>query len=56
MSPSEVAAFRAEPAVETAVQLRRHDDAAKIKDLPTPDIAHFVPYLAQCHIGAGAPA
>ena len=28
-------------------------DAAKIKDLPTPDIAHFVPYLAQCHIDPG---
>lgn len=53
MSPSEVAAFGAEPAAETAVRLRRYDDAAKVKDLPTPDIAHFVPYLAQCHIGPG---
>jgi phosphonate degradation associated HDIG domain protein len=50
MSPSEIAAFRAEPYAETAVRLRRCDDAAKVKDLPTPDIAHFVPYLAQCHI------
>jgi phosphonate degradation associated HDIG domain protein len=50
MSPPEVAAFRAEPYAETAVRLRRCDDAAKIKDLSTPDIAHFVPYLAQCHI------
>ncbi len=50
MSPSEVAAFRAEPYAESAVQLRRCDDKAKVKDLPTPDIEHFVPYLAQCHI------
>ena len=56
MSPSEVAVFSAEPAAETAVRLRRYDDAAKIKDLPTPDIAHFVPYLAQCHIDPGPPA
>jgi len=53
MSPPEIAAFDAEPAAETAVRLRRYDDAAKIKDLPTPDIAHFVPYLAQCHIDPG---
>jgi phosphonate degradation associated HDIG domain protein len=50
MSASEVAAFRAEPHAEAAVCLRRCDDAAKVKDLPTPDIEHFVPYLAQCRV------
>jgi len=50
MSPPEVAAFRAEPYAQTAVRLRRCDDAAKVKDLPTPDLAHFAAYLAQCHI------
>ena len=51
MAPAEVAAFRAAPAA--AVRLRRCDDAAKIKDLPTPDIAHFVPYLVQCQRDPG---
>lgn len=53
MSPTEVAAFQAEPYAETAVLLRRCDDAAKVKDLPTPDLEHFVPYLAQCYVKAG---
>jgi len=52
MSASEVAAFRAEPHAEAALCLRRCDDAAKVKDLPTPSIEHFVPFLAQCHIGS----
>jgi [1-hydroxy-2-(trimethylamino)ethyl]phosphonate dioxygenase len=52
MSASEVAAFKAEPHAEAAVCLRRCDDAAKVKDLPTPNIEHFVPYLAQCYIGS----
>ncbi len=50
MSASEVAAFKAEPYSAAAVCLRRCDDAAKVKDLPTPDIEHFVPYLTQCHV------
>lgn len=53
MSPPEVAAFRAEPYAETAVLLRRCDDAAKVKDLPTPDLEHFVPYLAKCYDKGG---
>jgi [1-hydroxy-2-(trimethylamino)ethyl]phosphonate dioxygenase len=51
MSPPEVAAFRTEPHAEAAVRLRRCDDAAKVKDLPTPDLAHFATYLSQCHTG-----
>jgi len=54
MSASEVAAFGAEPHADAAVRLRRFDDAAKVKDLPTPDITHFVPYLAQCHLGSAS--
>jgi phosphonate degradation associated HDIG domain protein len=49
MSPAEVAAFRAEPHADAAVQLRRCDDAAKVKDLATPDIEHFVTFLRQRH-------
>jgi phosphonate degradation associated HDIG domain protein len=55
MSPAEVTAFRAEPHAEMAVRLRRFDDAAKVKDLATPGLDHFVPYLAQCHVDAPAP-
>jgi phosphonate degradation associated HDIG domain protein len=58
MSLPEVAAFRAEPHAEAAVLLRRCDDAAKVKDLQTPGIEHFAPYLAQCHVDspAGTPS
>jgi|HubBroStandDraft_5_1064220.scaffolds.fasta_scaffold343333_1 phosphonate degradation associated HDIG domain protein len=56
MVASEVAAFRAEPHADAAVCLRRCDDAAKVKDLPTPDIAHFVPYLVQCHLDSATAA
>ena len=56
MSASEIAAFRAEPYAETAVRLRRCDDAAKVKDLSTPDLEHFITHLAQCHTGPSAGA
>lgn len=46
MSAEEAAAFRALPQAEAAVRLRRFDDAAKVKDLPTPPVAHFLPHLA----------
>lgn len=48
MSPDEVAAFRTSPHAEAAVQLRRFDEGAKIADLPTPPVAHFLPYLRAC--------
>jgi [1-hydroxy-2-(trimethylamino)ethyl]phosphonate dioxygenase len=48
MSAGEVAAFRALPQSEAAVQLRRFDEAAKVQDLPTPSVAHFLPYLREC--------
>lgn len=46
MSAAEAAAFRALPQAEAAVRLRRFDDAAKVKGLPTPPVAHFLPRLA----------
>jgi len=46
MSEQEVAAFRALPQADAAVRLRRFDEAAKVKDLPTPPVTHFPPLLA----------
>jgi len=47
MSAGEVAAFHALPQSQAAVQLRRFDEAAKVQDLPTPPVAHFLPYLRE---------
>ena len=41
MSIAEVDRFGAEPHAESAIRLRRWDDLAKRRDLPTPDFAHF---------------
>jgi len=48
MTPDEVASFRASPHATAAVQLRRFDEGAKIADLRTPPVAHFLPYLRAC--------
>jgi len=48
MSPAEVAAFEALAEHAAAVRLRRWDEAAKVKDLPTPGFDHFSPYVAAC--------
>ncbi|SDB73550.1 HD domain-containing protein [Belnapia rosea] len=48
MSAEEVAAFRALPQAEAAVQLRRFDEEAKVKGLETPPVGHFMPYVAAC--------
>lgn len=45
MSADEVAAFRASPHAEAAVQLRRFDEAAKVRELPTPPVAQFLSYV-----------
>jgi len=45
MSKEEIAAFRALPYAEDAVSLRRFDERAKVKNLPTPSVAQFTPYL-----------
>lgn len=48
MTEAETATFRALPHWREAVQLRRYDEMAKAKDLPTPPAAHFLPYVATC--------
>ncbi len=48
MSLAEVAAFDALPQSAAAAQLRRFDEQAKVKDLETPPVAHFLPYVARC--------
>lgn len=48
MSADEVARFRALPHAEAAVRLRRFDEGAKVAELPTPPVAHFLPYVRVC--------
>ena len=48
MSAAEVATFRALPQAEAAVQLRRYDEQAKLRELVTPPVGHFMPYVAAC--------
>jgi len=48
MSEHEVTAFNALAHAPAAVQLRRFDEAAKVKDLPTPPVAHFLPHVRHC--------
>lgn len=52
MRPDEVASFEAIPQFQAAVQLRRYDEAAKVKGLETPDVAHFLPYVRTCLLPA----
>jgi predicted HD phosphohydrolase len=56
MSDAELAAYRANPHAGSATQLRRFDEAAKVRDLATPPVAHFLPYVAACEKPAGQPA
>ncbi len=46
MSDDELDKFRANPHWESAVRLRYWDDLAKIANLPTPPIDHFLAYVA----------
>ena len=48
MSAREVAAFDVIPQSSAAIQLRRFDEQAKVKDLQTPDINYFLQYVASC--------
>ncbi|MFL5284622.1 MAG: phosphonate degradation HD-domain oxygenase [Rhodopila sp.] len=48
MSKEEAEAFAALPGATAAVQLRRFDEAAKVRGLPTPPVAHFLPHLRRC--------
>lgn len=45
MNPEELSAFRQEPHFESAVRLRRWDDAAKIVGMVTPELRHFLPHV-----------
>ncbi|MBP0463513.1 HD domain-containing protein [Roseomonas sp. PWR1] len=48
MDAAEVAAFKALPHHAAAVTLRRYDEAAKVPELETPPVAHFMPIVARC--------
>jgi phosphonate degradation associated HDIG domain protein len=48
MLAAEAAAFAALPGAQDAVQLRRFDEQAKVADLETPPVEHFLPYVAGC--------
>jgi len=48
MSEAELAAWRGDPHARAATMLRRFDEAAKVKNLATPPVAHFLPYVAAC--------
>jgi phosphonate degradation associated HDIG domain protein len=52
MSAAEVAAFDAIPQSQAAVQLRRFDEQAKVRDLQTPPVQHFLPYVERCLLPA----
>ena len=48
MSAAEASAFAAQPYAADAVRLRRFDEAAKLKGLPTPAVEHYLPLLESC--------
>ncbi len=50
-TPAEAQAFIALPGAGDAIRLRLWDDAAKIADLATPSLAHFVPLMDASHRG-----
>jgi phosphonate degradation associated HDIG domain protein len=56
MSAAEVAAFDALPQSAAAVKLRRFDEQAKVKNLETPAIQHFLPYVERCLLPGQTPA
>ena len=48
MSSDEIAVFEAQPHYAAAVQLRRFDEAAKVKGLEVPDARHYLPHIRAC--------
>ncbi|MCU0702648.1 MAG: metal-dependent phosphohydrolase [Fimbriiglobus sp.] len=48
MTPTEMAAFEANPHFAAAIALRKRDDAAKVVGCPTPSLADFRPHLESC--------
>ena len=45
MDDAQTQRFLQQPYAEEALRLRRYDDAAKVPDLPTPGLAHYLPLL-----------
>ncbi|WP_454765520.1 phosphonate degradation HD-domain oxygenase [Cupriavidus campinensis] len=45
---AQASAFIASPHAEAAVRLRRYDDLAKVVDLPTPALEHYLEMAARC--------
>jgi phosphonate degradation associated HDIG domain protein len=45
LSDTEARAFEERPFFAEGVRLRRWDDLAKVASLPTPPLAHFLPYI-----------
>jgi len=45
---TQAATFAAGPHADAAVRLRRYDDLAKVVDLPTPSLAHYLDMAARC--------
>jgi phosphonate degradation associated HDIG domain protein len=53
MREAECATYRANPYAEAATILRRFDEGAKVKNLATPPVTHFLPYIAGCERSSG---
>jgi len=53
-SDLEAQEFVEQPYAQDAVQLRIWDDKAKVADLTTPDLDHFLPMMQRCLIRTGA--
>lgn len=53
MNPEETARFRDHPFACDAIQLRRYDEEAKVKDLETKPVLHFLPRVASCLLAEG---
>jgi phosphonate degradation associated HDIG domain protein len=52
MSAQEIAAFNTIPQSAAAIQLRRFDEQAKVRNIKTPPVQHFLPYVAHCLLAA----
>ena len=45
MSRTETEAFCDIPHWREAIQLRRYDEAAKVRNIDTPEVSHFLPHV-----------
>ncbi|HKQ31511.1 MAG TPA: HD domain-containing protein [Burkholderiales bacterium] len=55
-SPEDAQKFISRPYAADAVRLRRWDDLAKTKDLPTPDLQHYATVMRRAIESAAVPA